>query len=224
MSLESASTLLTLVPAATSTSYIVTVGPRCARETVASTPNVRSVRSSAARMLASSRASAVEGGAVRRRSSGGSWYGPSIVSTVRPRGRRRIVIGSGRGSGSRLTASSAGGCGATIAASGTTTTSSGSSRPSTSRSRRIGWRFGTSSPSGSSSAGVSGSAPSSTSAAVKKSRRRAHATETGVPLKISPPRTASPRHTITAPTTEITRDNGYATTAPTKPPAHASAR
>ena len=43
MSLERFTTLFTLVPEATATSYIVTVGPRWAATTRASTPNVESV-------------------------------------------------------------------------------------------------------------------------------------------------------------------------------------
>jgi hypothetical protein len=73
MSLERLSTLLTLVPDATATSYIVTVGPRWAATTRASTPNVWRVRSSAASVSRSARESAFEGGAERRRSSGGRW-------------------------------------------------------------------------------------------------------------------------------------------------------
>ena len=73
MSLDSDSTLLTFVPAATSTSYIVTVGPRCAPVTWASTPKLRSVCSSASCICAWSAPSTVEGGASRSRSSGGSW-------------------------------------------------------------------------------------------------------------------------------------------------------
>ena len=72
MSLESCRTLFTLVPAAMSTSYIETVGPRDMPVTRASTPNVRSVRSSASMVSFSSRPSEVDTGADRRRSSGGS--------------------------------------------------------------------------------------------------------------------------------------------------------
>ena len=72
MSLESPRTLLTFVPEATSTSYIVTVGPRCAAETRASTPNVCNVSSRAVCMFRSSVRSAFEGGATRSRSSGGN--------------------------------------------------------------------------------------------------------------------------------------------------------
>src|SRR5687767_15747803 len=92
MSLESATTLLTLVPEATATSYIVTVGPRCAPTTWASTPNVCRVRSRAASVSFSARESALEGGAVRNRSSGGSWYGPNGDLTVRD--REPLVAGS----------------------------------------------------------------------------------------------------------------------------------
>ena len=83
MSLDRFRTLLTLVPLATSTSYIVTVGPRWAATTFASTPNVRRVWPSACITSVSCVPSAVDGGAVRSRSSGGSWYGPCEVVIVR---------------------------------------------------------------------------------------------------------------------------------------------
>ena len=72
MSLDRLSTFCTFVPAATSTSYIVTVGPRCAPVTRAATPKVTSVRSSASMTSSSARPSAVDAGAVRSRSIGGN--------------------------------------------------------------------------------------------------------------------------------------------------------
>ena len=72
MSSASDRTRFTLVPASTSTSYIVTVGPRCAAGTLAATPKVRKVRSSASTVCSSSRVSVEPSGARRSRSSGGS--------------------------------------------------------------------------------------------------------------------------------------------------------
>ena len=83
MSLDRFNTLLTFVPEATSTSYIVTVGPRWESTTFASTPNVVSVCASASITPVSWTPSLVEGGAVRSRSSEGSSYGPAAVVTVR---------------------------------------------------------------------------------------------------------------------------------------------
>ncbi len=72
MSSASESTLFTFVPASISTSYRVTVGPRCAATTWAGTPNVWNVRSSAAFWCSSSRSLDADGGEVRSSSSGGS--------------------------------------------------------------------------------------------------------------------------------------------------------
>ena len=92
MSLDRFSTLLTLVPDATATSYIVTVGPRWAATTRASTPKVESVWPRASMMFFSSVPSFVEGGAVRSRSSGGR-----LVWTVG--GRHRAATGTPRARG-----------------------------------------------------------------------------------------------------------------------------
>ena len=67
------------------------------------------------------------------------------------------------------------------------------------------------------SRGVAGS--SDTSAAVKKSRSVAHTVAIGVPVKISAPSIAKPRHTIAAPIGETTLASGCATSAPITPPA-----
>ena len=72
MSSPRESTRFTFVPASTSTSYIVTVGPRWAATTLAATPKVRNVRSRAAVVCSASLPSAVVAGARRKSSSGGS--------------------------------------------------------------------------------------------------------------------------------------------------------
>ncbi len=213
MSLDSCRTLFTLVPAAMSTSYIETVGPREQPVTRASTPNVWSVRSSAAMVSCSSRPSAVEGGAVRNRSSGGSWYGPLAVETVRAF-VGRVAAGSGSSSGSNATSSASDGSGRT------TTSSSGTSRPSASRiERRPGLaRRGARSSASSSAATPTGSRSGRES---RNSRIDSMMRDTGVPVKISRPSVANPRQTMPAPIGESTRDNGWAASAPASPAAGA---
>src|SRR5512132_4327931 len=76
------STLFTLVPASTSTSNKVTVGPRWALGTRAATPNVRNVRSRAAVVCSSSRLDPADAGAVRSRPIGGSLYAPPFGADV----------------------------------------------------------------------------------------------------------------------------------------------
>ena len=72
MSSPRARTLFTFVPASTSTSYRVTVGPRWDAVTCAGTPKVWNVRSSASVVCSSSRSLPADAGEVRSSSIGGS--------------------------------------------------------------------------------------------------------------------------------------------------------
>ena len=167
-------------------------------------------------MSCSARESALDGGAVRNRSSGGSWYGPNGVLTVRE--RDPLAAGSGGSDGNSGSSATAGmvsvEASCSSSTSGSWTTSSVSPNASRSDQRRRGF-----------SRSASFAFAETGSRSSRSSRNVAIFSFTaanGVPVKISSPRLASPAHTIAAPIGEITRASGQAASAPIAPPASAS--